>query len=305
MKKKTFSTELSYLLGIIFLALGTAGMELSDFGVSMVVAPAYLAHLKLSQTLPFFSFGMAEYMLQGVLLIIMALILRRFKFSYLFSFITAVFYGFTLDACMALLALLPAHMMLVRILGYAVGMLLCSIGVSLMFHTYIPGEAYEVFVMELARKFRVNVHVFKTGYDICMCLLSVALSFLFFGFGHFEGIKWGTVLCALINGWLIGCCSKFFTTHFDFIDKLPLRTSVEKKTHTNKVRLNADPFFIISWLSPSRLPGFSCWHPWVDPCRLRPLLHSGDTAARSVRPAHFFRHPIRRADAAWCGADAQ
>ena len=84
MKKKTFYTEIAYIIGIITLALGTALMEKADFGMSMVVAPAYIIHLKLSELMPFFSFGMAEYTLQAVLLIIMMVFLRRFKLSYLF-----------------------------------------------------------------------------------------------------------------------------------------------------------------------------------------------------------------------------
>ena len=77
-------------------------MERADFGMSMVVAPAYLLHLKLSQTLPLFSFGMAEYTLQAVIIVLLALVMRRFKLSYLFSFCTAVIYGLTLDGVMLL-----------------------------------------------------------------------------------------------------------------------------------------------------------------------------------------------------------
>ena len=87
MKKKIFYTELSYIIGLCSLALSAALMEKADFGVSMVVAPAYLLHLKISQFLPFFSFGMAEYTLQAVLLLLMVLVLRKFKVSYLFAFL--------------------------------------------------------------------------------------------------------------------------------------------------------------------------------------------------------------------------
>ena len=59
--KRTFYCEFAYIIEIIVLALGTALMERANFGMSMVVAPAYLIHLKVSQFLPFFSFGMAEY----------------------------------------------------------------------------------------------------------------------------------------------------------------------------------------------------------------------------------------------------
>jgi hypothetical protein len=47
--KKGFYTELAYILGIVVLALGTAMMERANMGMSMVVAPAYLLHLKISQ----------------------------------------------------------------------------------------------------------------------------------------------------------------------------------------------------------------------------------------------------------------
>ena len=42
MKKRLFYTELAYLFGILAIALGTAFMERADFGMSMVVAPAYV-----------------------------------------------------------------------------------------------------------------------------------------------------------------------------------------------------------------------------------------------------------------------
>ena len=221
--KKTFYTELAYVLGLIFVALGVAFMEKPDFGVSMVVAPAYILHLKISETYSFFTFGMAEYTLQAVLLIVMALVVRRFKLSYLFSFVTAVIYGFILDLCMLLVSYVPMENMALRITYYTLGMVLCAIGIALFFHTYIAPEVYELFVKEVSSKYGVEIHRFKTGYDICSCLIGVILSFIFFGFGVFRGVKWGTIICALINGTLIGLCSKFLEQRFEFKDGLGLR----------------------------------------------------------------------------------
>ena len=51
MKKRIFYTEIAYILGLIALALGTAFMEKADFGLSMVVAPPYILHLKISEFL--------------------------------------------------------------------------------------------------------------------------------------------------------------------------------------------------------------------------------------------------------------
>ncbi len=227
--KKTFYTELSYVFGILILALGTAFMERANFGVSMVVAPAYILHLKISQYLPFFSFGMAEYCLQAVLLVLIGIVLRKFRITFLFSFVTAVFYGFVLDGMMALIGLLPMTTLLGRILFYIVGLLACSLGVALLFHTYIAPEAYELFVKEFSGKYNKNIHKVKTVYDCCSCLTAVVLSFIFFGFLHFEGVKLGTIFCALVNGSVIGQFSKSLEKFFVFKDGLKLRGYFESE----------------------------------------------------------------------------
>lgn len=220
-KKHTFYTEAAYALGLLMLALGCALMTRADFGLSMVVSPAYILHLKVSEALPFFSFGMAEYTFQALLLIAMVCVIRRFRLSYLFSFATAVIYGFVLDF---FLFLLPAtDSFALRIALYAVGLFVTSAGVAVILRTYISPEVYELIVKEVTQKFGLKLSVFKTCYDLASCLLSVVLSFAFFGFGVFKGIGWGTVFCALVNGYLIGAVSKFLDAHFVFTDGLPLK----------------------------------------------------------------------------------
>jgi uncharacterized protein len=73
----------------------------------------------------------------------------------------------------------------------------------------------------------MDINKFKTIYDCTSCALSVVLSFVFFGFGHFEGVKLGTIICALINGSIIGLVSKFFDSHFEFKDSFPWRKYFE------------------------------------------------------------------------------
>lgn len=221
--KMTFYTEAAYLFGIALLAFGTALMERANFGMSMVVAPAYLVHLKISQFAPFFTFGMAEYCLQALLLVILAIAIRKFKPLFLFSFVTAVIYGLVLDQLMNLVAVMPFSGMIGHIIYYLAGMIICSIGVAFLFHTYIAPEAYELMVKEISAKYHFKISRTKTVYDCCSCLIAVILSFIFFGFGHFEGVKWGTILCALVNGWIIGQCSKGMEGIFDFKDGLELR----------------------------------------------------------------------------------
>lgn len=219
-RKRVCFSELAYALGLVILALGTALMERANFGMSMVVVPAYLLHLKISQFWPVFSFGMAEYVFQAFLLILLSLVMGRFKKGYLFSFVTAVLYGLILDAVIAAVALIPRFGLADRALSYALGMLLCSLGVAFLFHTYIAPEAYELFVKEVAIRHNWPIERVKTVYDCVSCGIGVILSFAFFGLGHFEGVKLGTIFCALINGTLIGWISRWLEERLDFRDGL-------------------------------------------------------------------------------------
>lgn len=228
MKKRTFYSELAYAAGLLLIAAGVALMEKANFGMSMIVAPAYVLHRWLQPLWGWFTFGAAEYCFQALLLVGMALVLRRFRICWLCSFATAVVYGFVLDGIMLLAAPLPTGMVW-RVLWYLLGMAVCSMGVACMFHTYLSPEVYELLVKEGSRRCGVEIHRFKTGYDCASCLLAVAMSFLIFGLWQFVGVQWGTVFCAIINGWLIGQCSRFLEKCFVFKDALPWRSWFEQE----------------------------------------------------------------------------
>ena len=75
MKKIKISSEITYFLAIALLSLAVAILSAADFGISMIVAPAYLLSLKTGV----FSFGQAEYAIQAGVFIVLCLVLRRFK----------------------------------------------------------------------------------------------------------------------------------------------------------------------------------------------------------------------------------
>ena len=214
--------------------MGVAFMEKADFGVSMVVAPAYVLYRAISPSVPFFTFGMAEYCFQALLLIALFLILRRFRLSFLFSFVTAVIYGLLLDLFMSLIRPLSFDSTVVRVAGFVAGMLLSSLGVSLEFHTYIAPSVYELFVKALSEHLNIPIHRFKSGYDAASFLLGIILSFLFFGFGTFVGVKLGTVVCTILNGPVIGTIGRFLDKRFSFCDALPFRSFFEDTGRSTK-----------------------------------------------------------------------
>ena len=222
MKKRVFYTEWAWVLGLIIMAFAAAFTEKADFGMSMVVAPAYILHLKMSQLFPWFTFGVAEYIFQGVLIFLTIIIMKRVKLSYFFSFVTAVVYGTFLDLAISIIAPLPDATHLFRCIWYVVGTVFCSLAVSLFFHTYISPEAYELIVKEASDKWRFNINKVKTAYDCISVALGIVMSFSFFGFGVFEGVKLGTIVCAFINGALIGRFSRLLEKRFEFKNRFSL-----------------------------------------------------------------------------------
>lgn len=223
MKKRVFYREISYVAGIIFMAFGAAFTELADFGMSMVVAPAYILHLKISEFFPAFTFGVSEYCVQGLIIIIMVLIVRRFRLHYLFSFATAIIYGMTLDLVMHQVSFLPDSTFILRIIWFSFGTVFCAVAVSLFFHTYLSPESYELIIKEIAQKFSLDISKVKTSYDFISTAVSVILSFSFFGFGVFRGIGIGTIICTLVNGVLIGKISALLEKKFSFKDRFNLQ----------------------------------------------------------------------------------
>ena len=219
--KRIFYSELSYVLGIVVLALGTAFMERADFGLSMIVAPAYLIHMKVSEFLPFYSFGMSGYVLQALLLVLLSVVMRKVKKNYFLSLLTAVIYGFVLDGLIALVAFIPFTGTVARIVFYILGLVTCPLGVALLFRTYFPPEAYDLIVKEFSVKFNIPIGKIKTAYDLLSCFVAIVLSLCFFG--GFVGIHWGTVVCAFFNGWLLARWGRVLDHFFVFQDVFPLR----------------------------------------------------------------------------------
>jgi uncharacterized membrane protein YczE len=225
MKKLKFYTEAAYVIGLILLALGTAMTAYGDFGISMVVAPAYILHLYLSPIIPFFSFGVAEYTLQAAVLLITAIILRKVKLAYLLSFCATVLYGIVLDGATALISYMPQSLIL-QIIMYILGVMVCSTAIALLFNSYLPPEAYELFVKEISFKLKKPLHKIKTVYDIGSLALSLVMSLVFFG--TLKGIGVGTVVCAFIYGFLIRLFQALYAKLFTLEDKFKWRSFFEK-----------------------------------------------------------------------------
>ena len=244
-KKLTFFTEIAYFVGLFLLAFGTALTSFGGFGMSMVVAPAYILHKFMSQFFSWFSFAVAEYVLQALILITLTIILRKIKWSFFLSFGATILYGIVLDLSMKVTGFIPPTLAW-RISIYIVGVVIICASIALLFSAYLPPEAYEMFVKEFSAKFKKAIPKVKIVYDCASLVFAIVLcTALFMPFkessftamlGSYmaQGIGIGTVACAFINGPVIGLFQKLYSKIFNFKDGLKLRKYFEKTTENKE-----------------------------------------------------------------------
>ena len=227
MKKPTVYTEAAFAVGLLLLAIATAFMAYGGFGVSMVAAPAYIIHLKLSPTIPFFTFGATGYLIEALVLLTMVAIIRKGNPLFLLSFATAVLYGFLLDGVSLFTGLLPEKVPVLQVCLYILGAILCSAAISLILLCYFPPAAHEMFVKKVSAYLNMPFSRLKLLYDCSALAISVVLSLLFFG--ALQGIGVGTVVCAFVNGPMIRGFTNLLNKHITFRDAFHLRTRFEER----------------------------------------------------------------------------
>lgn len=213
--KLTFFQEIAYVLGVIILALSVAIVTASNLGLSMIVLPAYV----LSQKISWLTFGQAEYVIQGILLIIFCLVMRKFKVHYLWSFVTCLLYG----ACLDLFRLIPIFNpnmtdfaslpLYLRIIFFIVGTILTGFSVALLMKSYFHPQVYDLFTKYVSRKFNIKYFYFKLGFDICFLTLGIGMGYAF-GL-PLCGVGIGTLIATVANSILI----TFFSNLLDRIFK--------------------------------------------------------------------------------------
>ena len=213
--------ELAYVLGVILCALGVCFSAKSGFGVSMVVAPAYVLHCKLEPLRPFFSFGVAEYVLQGGLILLLCPVVGRFKKKFLLSFGTAVFYGVVLDFWRMLFGTEVPNELWQRAFFCGLGGCITAFAIALLLRTYLPQQGYELVVKELSDRYGWAMGRVKWIYDMSSLVVAILLMLLLFGEFSFSMIGAGTLLLTLVNTPLITGFGKLLDRFFVFTPFFP------------------------------------------------------------------------------------
>lgn len=226
MKKISKSSELLWILGIIFVALGVSLCNKANLGVSMIAAPAFVIYEAIAPLWSGFSVGMTEYLIQALLLVILCIIIRKFNWRFLLAFAVAFVYGYVLDFFLWALEGISFDYVWLRWLMLIVGDCVTALGIACFFKTYMPLTVYELFVYETSTNFKTNINKIKWIFDISLLLISIILTITIFGdiltfewstifFASFHSIGLGTIITTIINSPIIFFMSKLLDKIFD------------------------------------------------------------------------------------------
>lgn len=203
-----------FVLGMIFLPFAVTLCTKANLGMSMIAAPTFI----ISEYTPL-SYGQTEYIFQALVLVVMCLIVGKFKWSYLTSFLTALIYGTVLDFFIWLLRDWDVSALWMRLLVFAGGIIFCAIGVAMFMCTYLAPCAYDYLVRTVVEEKRIELRRVKLTNDFIYLVISVVLTLVLFH--KFVGVSWGTLVIALVNGNIISAIYKQVEKHIELYDHFP------------------------------------------------------------------------------------
>lgn len=219
-KEKTlFRGEIALVTAVMINSLGVVLMLYSSAGISAISSVPYA----FSQVFPFLSLGTWTYIFQGLLVLSLMVMRRKFVPSYLFSFVVGFVFGELLDLHEMWIGILPDSLPW-RIVWFIISYILISIGIAMSNRCGLPIVPTDLFPRELSDITKVGYPKIKIGFDVSCLVITAALTF--FGLGHIDGLGIGTIAAAFTMGKAVGICGDFLDKHFRFENFLTHRKKV-------------------------------------------------------------------------------
>ena len=220
MKKIGKMNEAAWVLGLLLCTLGVALCTKANFGISMIGAPPYIIHLWLRDMLPWYTQGTSEYVWQGIILIVTCIAVMRFRLRHIVSFGTAILSGLAIDMWFFFLGGNGAYeSMPVRIMAFALGVVITAIAIAFIFRTTLTVQIYELAVCEIADRYKLKVDRVKLVNDLLMLAIYVTLALALTG--GWNGIGVGTIVITIVNAPLISLFGKIMDRFFEFDSRFP------------------------------------------------------------------------------------
>ena len=216
-KRITKLGEAAWVVGNILCAIGNCLVSKSAFGLSPIIAPAFV----MNRRLVFLTVGVCEYIIQGLLLLLCCIIIGKFRAKFIATICNILFYGMAFDTVNYLLGFIQPANIVGRIICATIGTIITGFAIALMLRTYIPPSAYEIFVKEISIAKNISLGKIKLIFDASMLALTFILMFTLLGGFHVDIIGPLTVISAFLNSVLIAFFGRFLDKYCIFSPAFP------------------------------------------------------------------------------------
>ena len=170
-----------------------------------------------SQVFTKISLGTWTYLFQGLLVLTLMILRKKFVPQYLFSFVVGFAFGGFLDIHELWIGILPQTIPC-RIVYFVLSYILICIGIALSNRCGLPIIPTDLFPRELSDIIRVGYPKIKITFDvICLTVTACMTGFLL---GHLDGLGIGTILAAFTMGKCIGIIGNWMDQRYTFVSVL-------------------------------------------------------------------------------------
>lgn len=205
--------ELALLVIVLINSFGVVLMLHSGSGISAISSVPYA----FSKVLPFFTLGTWTYIFQGILVLSLLIMRKKFVPQYLFSFVVGFFFGVFVDIHKSWIDLLPQTLAL-RIAYFVISYLTLCVGIALSNRCRMPIVPTDLFPREVSAITKIPYSRVKVTFDVCCLAVTAVLTFAVLG--RIDGLGIGTVLAAFTMGKVIGKIGEIMDRHLEFVSFL-------------------------------------------------------------------------------------
>ncbi len=218
--------ELALLLAVVINSFGVVLMLYSGSGISAISSVPFA----FSEVLPVLSLGTWTYLFQGLLVVSLMILRRRFVLQYLGSFVVGFVFGKLLDAHEMWITVLPTGLGW-RILYFVISYLLICFGIALSNRCKLPIIPTDLFPRELSEIIGAGYSKVKIAFDVTCLVVTAVMTLVFLK--HLDGLGVGTILAAFTMGKVVGLMGTRLDQKLQFVSFLSQRKTGHEKDNSN------------------------------------------------------------------------
>ena len=185
-----------FFIGLYINSLGVALITKASLGTSPISSIPYVLSLNFPFTLGNFTIFFSL-----LLIFLQLLILRKnFKLEHVLQIPISIIFGYFIDLTMLLFTWVNPQTYIMKIVYLLIGCLILGFGVYMEVLADVVMLLGKSFVRAIVLTWRTNFGTTKICFDVSMAVIAAVLSFLLSG--HLEGVREGTIVAAVLVGFI-------------------------------------------------------------------------------------------------------